>query len=494
MKTLYIYACTGLLLIGFGCKKLDNFGDTNTDPANASKPVLGALMTTATGSVGTLASTSVAADTNLTKTVLPGVTIPGIYAQYFAESQYNDVTLYSLQRSSFTSYYSTVLNDLQTIIKANESNNMTQAAKILQQYVYWTITDRWGDIPYSEALKGLDNLHPKYDRQEDIYKSMGTTIKTAIAAFDGSVITGDVLYNGDVASWKRLGNSLRMLMALQLSKKYPSAGAYSATEFNAALTDAGGYITANAQNMTAVYPGGSFPSPWYTTYNGRKDLGQSKTMTDLTASLADTRQTVFGGATEQQSAANANASSNIGIPYGLARQPTIDFTNANSTWARVLRGDFRKQTGSVVIISAAEVTLARAEAANRGWTTEAVASLYSAGIDLSFAQWGLTTPVTYKTQAAVALGAAGSADNIAKIAIQEYIASYPDGLRAWNIWRRTGYPVLVPASAAVNASKQIPRRLAYFPDEYSSNKASVEAAVALLPGGDTQDAKVWWDQ
>jgi hypothetical protein len=53
---------------------------------------------------------------------------------------------------------------------------------------------------------------------------------------------------------------------------------------------------------------------------------------------------------------------------------------------------------------------------------------------------------------------------------------------------------LTPASAAVNPSKLIPRRFAYSPDEYSSNKASVDAAVALLPGGDTQDAKIWWDQ
>jgi len=493
MKTLYIYTFAGLLLFGSGCKKLDNFGDTNTDPANAGKPVLSALLRSSTGMIGTIASTSIAADTNITKVTIPGVTTPGIYAQYFAESQYNDVTLYSLQRPAFTSYYSTLLNDLQTIITGNESNNMTQVARILQQYVYWTITDRWGDVPYSEALQGLGNLHPKYDKQEDIYKGMTAAIKTAVAAFDSSPVNGDVLYNGDVPSWKRLGNSLRMLMALQLSKKYPSAGAYAATEFNSALSDAAGSITANSQNFTAVYPGGSFPTPWYSTYR-RKDLGESKTMTDLMASLTDTRQEVFGGATEQQTAGNANEGSTVGIPYGLDRESTILFTNNNPSWARILRGDFRKPAGSIVIISAAEVVLARAEAASRGWTTETAVSLYENGIDLSFAQWGLSTPAAYKNQPAVALGAAGSPDNIRKIAIQEYIASYPDGLRGWNIWRRTGYPILIPSVAAVNGSKLIPRRLAYSPDEYSSNKAAVEVAVASLPGGDTQDARVWWDQ
>jgi len=489
MKKLYIYAFAGLFFLGLeGCKKLDTFGDTNTDPANTTKPVIGALLASATAAIGTIPSVSVAADTNIAKPVIQGSAVPGYYAQYFSETQYPDASLYSLQQTSFTPYYSTLLNDLQVIINSKENNNMTQVSKIMQQYVYWTITDRWGDVPYTEALQGLANLHPKYDKQEDIYKGMFATLKTAITSFDGSVVTGDAIYGGDVTSWKQLANSLRMLMALQLSKKYPAAGAYAATEFNAALTDPAGYITTNDQNFTTTYPGGNFPSPFWTNYNGRKDLAESKTMTDLMASLSDTRQTYFGGSTEGTSA----TTSNVGFPYGLIRSAALAFGSANTNWARVLRGDLRTQTGSVVIISAAEVTLARAEAASRGWTAESAAGLYSSGITLSFAQWGATVPANYMTQASVAL--TGGAANLTKIITQEFIASYPDGTRGWNIWRRTGVPVLVPGPNASNASKQIPRRLAYAATEYTSNRDAVTAAAAALPGGDTQDAKVWWDQ
>lgn len=494
MKKLYIYAFVGILFFGTGgCKKLDTFGDTNIDPSTTTKPLMSALFTNACATIGGIATAG--SGTVITPVALIGGVTPGIYSQYFTETQYNDISLYSLQQLSFTTYYNTVLNDLQTVIHGNQSNNMTQAAIILQQYVYWRITDAWGDVPYSEALQGISNIKPKYDKQEDIYKGMISKLKTAAAAFDAaSSISGDVLNDGDPAAWKRVANSLRLLMALQLSKKYPAAGGYAATEFNAALVDAGGYITANEENFKADYPGGSLPNPWYDIYNGRKDQGESKTMTDLMASLSDTRQDAYGGLTELVGTPNSEKPSAVGVPYGLTRSQTLAFIDANSGWARVLRGDFRKETSTVVIISAAEVALARAEAADRGWTTESLVTVYNEGIDLSYDQWGLTTPAGYKTQANVVLGAVGTAANLGKIATQEYIASYPDGLRGWDIWRRTGFPALSPAPAATNASKQIPRRYAYAVTEYTSNKDAITAAVALLPGGDTQDSRVWWDQ
>ena len=181
------------------------------------------------------------------------------------------------------------------------------------------------------------------------------------------------------------------------------------------------------------------------------------------------------------------------MPYGVKRATAEAFTSANTNWARILRGDLRKTDSDVMIISAAEIALARAEAADLLWTAEDLNTVYNAGITLSFAQWGEALPGGYTGQGAVLLGVAGTAGNVQKIATQRYIASYPDGLQAWNIWRKTGFPVLAPAPDATSSPKVIPRRYTYAADEYSSNKASVEAAVALITGGDKQDSKVWWD-
>ncbi|MHC2993561.1 hypothetical protein OB13_18995, partial [Pontibacter sp. HJ8] len=182
-------------------------------------------------------------------------------------------------------------------------------------------------------------------------------------------------------------------------------------------------------------------------------------------------------------------------PYGYDRETTTAFTDANTNWARVLRGDYRKQSGTVTILSAADVTLARAEAADYGWTSENLQTLYMQGITLSFQMWGTTPAASYFTQGAVALSAApGTGANLRQIATQRYIAAYPNGLQAWNIWRKTGFPALTPAPDAVNSSKQIPSRYAYAAAEYTTNADAVTEAVANLPGGDTQDAKVWWNR
>ena len=479
MKKNLIYVSLSLLLLGTsGCEKLEDFGNTNLDPAATTQPVIQALLTNAQASIGGYAAQ----------------TRGGLYAQYFSETQYTDVSVYSTPQLAFTGEYSGILTDLQIIKNVNSSNNMNQVANILQQYVFWTITDRWGDVPYSEALQGASKTTPKYDTQESIYKGMIASLKASVAAFDGtSLIKGDVIFNGNVASWKRAANSMRMLMAIQLSKKYPTTTEYAATAFREALTDGGGYISTNAQNMMMDYPGGNFKSNWWNLYNGRKDYAESKTMTDLMASLGDTRQLAFGGQTQDQTAANASVTSNIGVPYGVARATAEAFTSANPGWARILRGDFRTESSDIVVISAAQVALARAEAAERGWTSESLSTLYNEGISLSYAQWGIAVPATYL--AANAVGAVGAAGNIQKISTQRYIASYPDGMQAWNIWRKSGFPILTPAPNATNTGGQIPRRYTYSSGEYTSNTVNVNAAKALLPGGlDSQDAKIWWDQ
>lgn len=475
MKNKYIYAFIGLFSLAVtGCNKAEDFGDTNDNPAATTQANTSALLTNVLAGVG---------NTSLNVTA-------GYYGQYFSETQYPDVSTYSLNQGSFVGTYNGPLYDLQNIIIENKSNNMNQVAKILQQYYFWRLTDQWGDVPYSQALKGIEFNAPAYDKQEDIYKGMIATLTTAAASFDGSAITGDIAYSGDVASWKRLANSMRILMAIQLSKKYPTGTEYAATQLKAALADGGGYITTNAQNFKIVYPG-TYKNDIWNQYNGRLDLAESKTMTDILVGNNDPRANAYGGASE---VAGTTTPSNVGVPYGVTRAQATTFTGANPNWARVLRGDLRLETSPMYIITAAEVTLARAEAANLGWTTEPLVTVYNQGIALSFEQWGVGTPsATYLANGNVAV-TVGGANNVRNISTQRWVASYPDGLMAWNIYRKTGFPALVPGAGATNGTKGIPRRIAYSPTEQTTNKAANDEAIARLPGGNTQEAKVWWDQ
>jgi hypothetical protein len=470
------------LFVATGCEKIKDFGDTNVNPSGVTSPILAALLTNVeAGLAGNAAQTR-----------------GGLYCQYLSETQYPDVQLYSLPQLEFQFEYSGSLYDLQNIINTNSSTNMTAVARILKAYIFWTITDRWGDVPYSEALQGKT---PKYDTQETIYKGNIAELTAAIAQFNTtSAIQGDIVYGGDVAKWKKFANSLRMLMALRLSKKYPGASDYAATQFKAALADAGGSIATNADNFTVVFRNAipDFKNPWYNTYDGRKDFGESATMTALMSSFGDARQSVFGGAAETQDKSLSiwDDPSSTGVPYGWTRGKVDPWTQANPTWARVLRGDYREEGDDLVVVAASQVLLARAEAADRGWTTENAATLLINGVNASFEQWGVALPAaSYFTQAGVAFTApTGTGGNLRQIATQRYIATYPNGLQGWSEWRRTGFPVLTPAPDAINPSKQIPRRYTYGQGEYGTNATEVKAKAAAMPGGDTQDSKVWWDQ
>lgn len=464
MKKFRLIFIIPVAILAFGCSKLNDFGTTNVNPNASTSPNVGALLTNVQSNIGNLAA----------------LTRPGLYAQYFSETQYTDVSLYSLPQLNFSGEYAGNLYDLQNIINQNVSNNQSAVARILMQYIFWTLTDRWGDIPYSEALTG--NATPKYDRQEDVYKGMISTLTSAVDQFDASSpITGDIIYNGNVSNWRKLANTLRMAMALRLSKVYPSPSGYAATEFKSAISHPAGVITNNAENFTVRYPGGNFQNPWFATYNGRRDFGESAPMVSLLTSFNDPRQQAFG-------------TSDIGVPYGVVRAKAEAFTGANSNWARILRDDLRQDNSPLVIYSAAQATLARAEAADYGWTTENLTTLYQNGITLSFLQWGLGAPAaSYFSQTGVALTApAGTGANLRQIAIQRYIASYPNGLEGWSIWRKTGYPQLTPAPDAATTTG-IPRRYTYGQNEYATNNAATKVAADAM-GGDQPNTRVWWDK
>jgi hypothetical protein len=472
-----------IVLTTMSCSKLEDFGSTNVNPAATNKPITSALLTNVLTGIGDYGAHRVSA----------------LYCQFFSETQYPDVSNYAAQLLSPMGTYSGSLYDLQNIIITNTDEetkavaalnganaNQIAIARILKAYIFWTITDRWGDVPYSQALKGDPNV--AFDSQESIYKDLLKELTEAVAQFTtGAPIKGDIVYGGDTSKWKKLANSLRMLMSLRLSNQYPGASDYAATQFKAALNDAAGSIENNADNFTLAYVGGAFKNPLYNMYDGRKDYGESETMTTLLSSLGgDARQAVFG-------ATSAGAATTKGVPYGRKREFIDPWTGSNPDYAYVLAPDYRKENSPIFVVKAASVLLARAEAADKGWTTESTATLYTAGINASFAMWGLATPsAAYMANANVALGAAGT--NLKQIATQQYIAYYPDGIQGWANWRRTGYPALTPAPDATNNPKVIPRRFMYGTADYTLDKAGVEAAVAKLPGGDKMDSKVWWDK
>ena len=206
MKKSYIIILTSCLAL-WSCDNFD--GDMNVNPNLPSQA----------------SGTQLIANAEL---YLPGLSSSPygeFLAQYLAETQYVGSSLYPQESSSFYGYYEGPLKNLQTVIEAEDLNgndgpvaNQLAVAKILRAYFYWNITDRWGDVPYTDALKGSDNFTPAYDTQESIYEDLFQELKEATDMMVSGSIENDIVYNGDMSKWRKFANSVRLIMALRLSE------------------------------------------------------------------------------------------------------------------------------------------------------------------------------------------------------------------------------------------------------------------------------------
>nr|MBC7612505.1 SusD/RagB family nutrient-binding outer membrane lipoprotein [Pseudopedobacter sp.] len=464
-----------------------DFGDLNTSPNGAKVPVTSALLTNGI----------VVISSSATFTGREFLTNPMLYVQYFSQTQYPDESQYSLAAANWGPYYSGVLEDFQKIIDVNKdpatkdfaansgsTNNQIAVARILKAYVYGRVTDILGDIPYSEALQG--NPSPKYDTQESIYKDLIKELTEAVAQFDnGATVKGDILFNGSNAKWQKFANSLRMSFALRLSKQYPGASEYAATQFKAALNDSHGYVSTNADNVYYTHlEDNNFRNPFATLFDGRADYAPSAFFINKLKDFNDPRLPVY--------ATPITNGSYKGIPYGLKRDVLLQWELDNPEWSLMGKA-LQTKTAKNYIISANMMLLARAEAAQKGWTTEVAATLYNDAVKAGWEQYGVfdaTAYATYITDPKTAF----ATNPLTQIGIQRWIGFYPNnGFEAWAAWRRTGVPALTPSAYAVNESKQIVRRYLYPSNEFTLNGDNLQQAITRQ-GPDKDNTRVWWDK
>ena len=108
-------------------------------------------------------------------------------------------------------YYRNVIRNTNDVIVKTKTDasrvNLYQMARIFQAYAYMVLTDEYGDIPYTEGGKGYtdQNFFPVYDPQQQIYTDIIKELGEAAAALNaaGKIETGDILYGGAVAQWKK---------------------------------------------------------------------------------------------------------------------------------------------------------------------------------------------------------------------------------------------------------------------------------------------------
>ncbi len=404
------------------------------------------------------------------------------HAQYLAETQYPGASLYPDGATSFYGLYQGPLINLETALNAELTPtegpiaNQKAVARIMKAYFFWHITDRWGDIPFTESLKGADNLTPRYDPQEQIYDSIFQWLSDANDMIVSGNISNDMMYGGDVNKWKRLANSIRLLAALRLSEVDETR---AADEFNAALAD--GVMTSNNDNFVFKHlADANTQNYWYTEIvtRNREWWALTETLVDYMDPVNDPRLPVYGK--------KNNADIYKGLPFGTTTGLP------NTTGVSLLGTAIYAQSAPVYLVTYAQVLFAKAEAAKRGWIAGADAEAkinYDLAIEQSIRQWtgGTTGLAAFLLEPGIAYD---PANGMEQIAMQRYVHLFMHGYEAWAEWRRTGYP----DNFVAPGGKAVPLRHMYPANEVFNNTANYQDAVQRQFGGqDNLYGRVWWD-
>ena len=435
-----------------------------------------------------------------------------LFAQHIAQVQYVDEDRGHLRPGAMDAFFGAYASELEDLEKValigieTKSPNTSGPARVMQAWGFQNMTDAFGDIPYTEALKGDvvgGPTKPKYDAQKDIYYALLKSLTEASATMktsstEAGLAGADPIYKGDMAKWLKFSNGMRARWALRMSKADP---AKAATELAAAFSAPGGMMTSNADNAALAYPGdGIFDNPWSANFSGRDDHRVSKTLLDTMNALADPRVRIYAQPTKN------DPTKYIGLQNGLDNVTVTPFFNTTSRVGTIfypgttVYGTFGSAAGKKTpsyIMTYAEVAFIQAEAANRGLgglTPAAAAAFYNAGVTASITQWGgsAADAAAYLAQPAVAY--AGGAVGLQQIGLQKWISLYTQGTEAWSEYRRTGNPASIKMGPkAYPDTPTIPRRFLYPVSEAAVNATSLKAAIASQ-GADGYYTRVWWDK
>ncbi|PCH50518.1 MAG: SusD/RagB family nutrient-binding outer membrane lipoprotein [Flavobacteriaceae bacterium] len=462
------------LLVSVGCD--NDFEGLNTDPNNPTAVPSDLLI-----------PGIVRAAQNESYSTFTGGDMGACWAQQFAKVQYNDEARYIPRQSIISrvwnTYYAVVISDASSmydIAVTENNNNMQGVALTLQAFGFSFLTDVFGDIPFSEAIKaGSEGIvTPKYDTQEEVYIGTLAMLDQAIALFGtGGTInsTNDILYGGNANLWKKFASSLKFRMLMRASGKM-SVGADLQ-----ALVSAGNLFSSNADDAKLVYLG-SDPSanPLYESidFGGRAEWKINEVMVDMLAGANDPRLSVY--AQKQEDGIYR------GKPSGFADVPsdTYNYTNVSALGSFYLRPELPG-----FFVSYPELQFLMAEAVTKGYISGDANVLYLNAITASMEFNEVPGPAIANFLNEKALNTGSQSAALKQIGEQKWIALFTQGVESWNEWRRTGYPVLSPAAEA--DLSEIPSRYNYPTIESSLNTANYNDAVAAQ-GADNLTTHVWW--
>jgi hypothetical protein len=114
----------------------------------------------------------------------------------------------------WSSAYQGMMEDIRVMNEIAEENGLTYyvaMGQVMQAYILMTLVDYFGDVPYSEALKGSENLNPAADSGASVYDAALSLLDAAIGNFNSGGVAPeyDMYYGGSAAVGLKLQTVLR---------------------------------------------------------------------------------------------------------------------------------------------------------------------------------------------------------------------------------------------------------------------------------------------
>lgn len=386
-------------------------------------------------------------------------------------------------------------SNLQAILnKETVGSNMWAAATIFQCQIYQVMSDRWGNIPYTDALK-LDSgtTKPKYDKQSYIYPNLLKRLKTAVEALnvDGDALGGgDVLLGGDITKWKKYGNSLRLRIAARIANIDP---ADAKATFEEILGNPAKYpiLENNSDNVMFTW-NNEYPEPYADYYQTRpNEYGVSKLMVETLKSYGDPRLSVYAKPTTAWTNASDADKDTIAKYAGYQNGQAAYANVASYSGIGTRFMSTSSLTGFSPWLRSCETYFAIAYAASKGWNVGMTQeSAYNKGVTLSLTENGFADSdvATYLD------GKAKYDGSQEQLFIQWWISVFKNSMEAWSLFRMSGYPagnVIAPDS--YYPGHNTPPMCYGYPDterNLNTDNCKVESAAEVDYFWGKQ---MWWD-
>lgn len=481
--------------LSFSC---ENQLDVNTDPNSPTSITPGLALSAAQGSLITVTGGDFS-------------NLGGFYAQYHTQAptagQYDVIDQYNLNTAyanrTWTELYSGCINDLEFVI--NESNKTDEVGGVLigtlmKAYTFQLLVDVFGDVPYEEALQGVNNITPKTTEGSVIYLDLISKIDAALSRYnanpfpfdntglkqiDPTIGKQDMIYGADMIQWVKFANTLKLKMYLRMAYT-PLA---NPAKVNALLAQ-NNFLTTDAK-FSSFGTGLNQRNPFYEVqivYLGDVNNVASNSLFNFYNLNEDPRlKSVFRPST-------------AGAYLSIAQGSGETFNNLASNYSRP---NIKADT-PVYLMSVAESNFLQAEALIRYASGAGAKAKYDSGVNASFVAYGLATtlatPLLASGGAYEYVAGANTEATVRQVIVQKWASlAYINNIEGYIETTRTKFPEIVtetaanytignriPSQTSILSGNSIPSIL-FYPDSELDRNPNIKQHTSL-----TQ--KVWWDK